>query len=457
MAWNREWGRRVLLAGFLLALPVGARAGVEGTHHDMRLYGVLGDQGVCSYCHVPHGAQGEVGLFARAGTGEGLGPIGSFCYSCHDGTVIPTALVEAPDGTVGIEALTRSHGFEIGRLATLTGGLETAASVYASGLVRIPDPANPPQRLDCNACHDPHAEQNPPFLKVALAELCQKCHGGRDGTGKGRWTAVEDRGLANWAHPVGMPVAETAYERVRGMPSERSFHAPDPVFDTPTPSAQELRRLDVHWQTGGRLLGPERAVGCATCHSAHLPRESLLVARAAPRPDRALCSGCHGGGTNPENPGVTPYYHPVLDSAHPPYVHDHASHGAVAANPNLPATGTLELFVKMPPDWPLGSGGQLLCETCHRAHRGTPGERLLRGGPSRALVICNECHGTGPQPVGQANVHHPVGQRDYSAAEHGGFPRQTSWFQGLGLPGDLTDGLQCVDCHVELAKSAHNW
>ncbi|MEW6490578.1 MAG: cytochrome c3 family protein [Thermodesulfobacteriota bacterium] len=445
-----------LVAAATLVLPGASGAAVEGTHHDMRLYGLFGDQGVCAYCHVPHGAQAEVGLFARAGTGEGLGPIGSFCYSCHDGTVVPTALVEAPDGSMGLEALTRSHGFEIARLGVLTGGLETAASVYASGLVRVADPANPPQRLDCNSCHDPHADQNPPFLKAPLADLCQKCHSGQGGAGRGRWTAVEDRGLSNWAHPVGMPVRESGLDRVRGKPWEMSFHGPDRFYDVPTPSREDLRRADVHWETGGHLLGAERQVGCPTCHSAHMPRPGLLASAGAASGEVMLCTGCHTDGLNRENPGATPYYHPVFESSLPPYVHDHASHGVVVDNPNIPSTGTMDLFVTLPKDWPLGGRSQLLCQTCHRAHRGVAGARVLRRGPQNALVACNECHGMGEQTAA-VNRHHPTGNKNYTDPAVAGFPLELGWRRGVGLPGDLTDGLQCVDCHVELAKSAHNW
>ncbi len=446
----------VLWATAWVGLGSAAWGGVENTHHDMRIYNLFEDKGVCEYCHVPHRAQGGENLFARAGASDALGPVGSFCYSCHDGTVIPTALVRAPDGSVGLDALMRSHGTDIGRMAAATGGLETAASVWASGLVKIPDPAAPPTRLDCTSCHDPHSDEHPPFLKRPMDELCTACHSGADRAGKGRWGGVADAGLANGPHPVGMPVRESPFDRVRGKPRERTYHAPAAVFDVPVPSPEALRRPNVHWETGGHLVGADKRVSCVTCHSVHLPAPHLLVARAAPDFEATVCSGCHGQGLDPRNPGATPYYHPVLAGSGPPYVHDHASHGPVEGNPNIPATGTLELFVKLPGEWPLSPTGELLCRTCHRAHQGVPGQRALRWSPSGAVVVCNECHRAGPQ-LAPTNWHHPVGQMNYVAPEAGGFPAAIAWGRGAETPGDLADGLQCVDCHVELAKSAHNW
>jgi hypothetical protein len=255
-----------------------------------------------------------------------------------------------------------------------------------------------------------------------------------------------------------MPVLESGKDKVRALPSEYSFPGPDAVFSAATPSAGEMQSPTIHWEMGGHLVGSGRAVSCNTCHSAHLPKPDLLVAYAGRKYsyDKTVCSGCHRKGENRENPGGTDYYHPVLDSSGPPYVHDHASHGLVPENPNLPATGTLELFVTIPREFPLSPKGELLCLTCHRTHQGVTGARCLRAGPKGAKVQCNECHGTGEQPQ-VANIHHPVSEKNYTAPEYGGFAKLTGWAWGPGLPGDLSDGLQCVDCHSELAKGAHNW
>jgi hypothetical protein len=52
------------------------------------------------------------------------------------------------------------------------------------------------------------------------------------------------------------------------------------------------------------------------------------------------------------------------------------------------------------------------------------------------------------------NSHHSTSWSDKSALLLG---RTLSWTTGSGEPGDLTDGLTCIDCHAGLAKGAHNW
>lgn len=458
---RRRRGAAAAAWALLQLIGAVAWAGVAGTHHDMRLFAAEEEQSVCAYCHVPHRAESEQGLFARGGTILQLGPVGNFCYTCHDGTVVPTALIEALDGSVGLDALAGSHGRVIERIEVVSAGLETQTSVFASGLVPIADAAAPPLLLDCNACHDPHSDQNPPFLKVPLERLCQACHSGRNGDGRGRWTTVDETGAENWAHPIGMPLADSGKDHVRGLPQELSFHGPDPVFDVQIPTVEELKSADVHWDTGGHLLGAGKEVGCVTCHSVHLPTEDLLVAAVATDPTEATCTGCHGATTGSQTPGVTPYYHPVFESSQPPYQHDHASHSDVS-DPSVPVVGEIDLHVAVPEEWPLTERQELTCQTCHRVHRGISGQKCLREGPFAAVVICNECHGVDLEGYELTrtytyNWHHPTGADDYTAGSPWKFPVELPWATGPERPGDLADGLQCVDCHTEWAKSAHNW
>ncbi len=437
----------------VLALWAGlAGAGVEGTHHDMRLYSLQGEQSVCAYCHVPHRAATDENLLAREGAYQSeLGRVGAFCYTCHDGTVVPTALVEAPDGTLGIEALTRSHGLTLSALADRTDGLETLANVQASGLVAPAEDGSLPDRMECTACHDPHNNENRPFLRLPLAELCAACHSGQDRQGDGRYTAVTDAGTRNRAHPVGMPVAWSGNDRTRPdqVEPEMTFNAVDPALRVPGLARSELGDPSRHWQTGGHLsdFGTDPGTGrvtCSTCHSAHSVGENLLVLPVADREQGTdpLCAGCHGQSGTPQNPGGTPYYHPVLGESVPPY--------ETSTVPHRP------LAVAVPEAWPLADRGSLLCTTCHRAHRGRPGAKCLRENPVGGPTVCDACHLADDDLVEAdlENAHHVTTTRDASGILGG---RALSWSGGSGTPGDLADGLTCPDCHTELAKSAHNW
>jgi predicted CXXCH cytochrome family protein len=439
----------VTAAVVALAVPGWVAAGVEGTHHDMRLYNLLEEQSVCAYCHVPHRAASDESLLAREGTRQQeLGRVGAFCYSCHDGTVVPTALVEAPDGTLGIDALVNSHGRVLGRLKEVSAGLEDEQSVRVSGLVEAdPDTGQLPQVMECTACHDPHNSTNRPFLVAPLEELCRRCHAGGDGLGRGRWTGTADRGAANGPHPVGMPVAFSGEDRAR--PEQV---APEMVFGTVAPALQvpwlaktELGDPNRHWQTGGHLGAPGSAVEgqvlCSTCHSAHSVGESLLVLPASDPEARAdpLCGGCHGLDGQPQNPGGTPYYHPVQEESAPPF--------ATTTVPSRP------LPVDIPAAWPVADDGSLLCATCHRMHQGRSGKRCLRDAGDGRAYSCDSCHDVEDDVSGE-NAHHLTSREDLSALLAG---RDLSWAGGAGEPGDLADGLTCIDCHTGLAKSAHNW
>jgi predicted CXXCH cytochrome family protein len=437
----------------MLLISQSALAGIENTHHDMGIYSEGSEEELCLYCHVPYGERSDEGLFSRVTPNiKDLGAVAAFCYySCHDGTVVPTALVEGPDGTLGLEVLVNSHGFEVDRLESVSSGMEDASNIYSSGVFdgRIGDTG----MLDCISCHNPHSNENPPFLQQPLERLCISCHSGLDRTGFGRWTSPDDDGPQDLAHPIGVAMGtfENAapYKTQNGM----SFHEPNEVFSVAMPDALQLQLIDVHWELGGHLFGEEREVDCSTCHSAHMPVANLLVAAATRNPEKAVCSGCHGEHENSPNPGATPFYHPVYEESLPPHVHDHADHGDI--DPNIPSVGPIELFISIPEEFSVTKKETLLCTTCHITHGGVEGAKCLRSGPKEWLggVICNECHGTGSYIVG-ANWHHPVSPEDFAQT---GFPRSLPWSEGPGLPGDLSDGLQCTDCHTEWAKNAHNW
>lgn len=452
--------RGLLSAAFLsasLALVAASPcvAGVENTHHDMRLVTGQDEKPLCGYCHLPHNALSEKGLFARdSGTESLLGRIGSFCYSCHDGTVSPKALIEAPNGDVGIKVLLNSHGFVPGRMAAKSAWLEDEKNLNASGLIdkKKDKSVAEEEEMSCLTCHDVHNAAYPPFLRVPLDSLCERCHSGSDMNGKGRYTKVEAAGADNLAHPVGMRVAPSGLDKKRNIPVETSFHGPDPVFNFPVLTHDEVVNPNKHWDLGGHLDGDKKHVGCSTCHSAHMPAKNLLVAAAAVNPAEVVCSGCHGDGKNPANPGVTKYYHPVFGESAPPYVHDHGTHDGTGLNQK---DNYFNLFVDMPGQYPIESDGTLTCLSCHTPHGGKAGHKALRPGSGDWLAqsICNDCHRYSEEQP-RPGMHHPITTRNEAELDFATLP---PWALGPGLVGDLADGLQCVDCHVELAKSAHNW
>ncbi len=433
---------RLMTAAVLLFFcPATARAVIGGTHHDMQKY-FISERGPCQYCHPPHKAGTERYLLSKDPPDNGLGIIGNFCYAaCHDGTTLAGTQVVAPDGTFGLRALQRSHGLMISRIAR--SGIENEENVAVSGLVK-----KNVLVMGCDACHEVHGSDYPPFLVADMSELCQRCHSGRDRYGKGRYSLITGRGkLLAGGHTIMAGYPEpTRGERHRGA---MSFKPVASALSVPTRSRDDLLDPLVHWDTGGHLAasegGSQSVVICSTCHSAHSTRKNLLVMEAGLPDELAspLCEGCH---VTPENrhanPGTTLYYHPVFEESIRPY--------ATSVFPHWP------LPIIVPRGWPVGRDGGLLCTTCHTPHDASEGTKNLRKNPGGRKIFCESCHVTVDDLGSAANSHHATGNEDYTMSESGGY-KNPSWCAGPGSPGDLADGLSCFDCHVELAKSAHNW
>jgi predicted CXXCH cytochrome family protein len=239
-----------------------------------------------------------------------------------------------------------------------------------------------------------------------------------------------------------MPVEDSANDRVRGGGPEQSFHEPHELFTVPAYTAEEIVNNDVHWQMGGHLSGADEVVTCSTCHSAHMPAENILVAYGAQEFQDVVCSGCHTDADNKANPGMTEFYHPALDESLPPY--------------QASTTAGFDLAIQIPPEFPVGEDDQLLCTTCHVAHRGWEGRKAIRSPAVDSLYICDSCH-LFDSNILEANSHHIVRYLDFTSTPPYAY-ENPSWWDGLdGTVGDLSDGLTCTDCHTELAKSAHNW
>jgi len=429
-------------------------AGVEDTHHDMGVFNLIATEevDVCSYCHFPgHKIRADEDFSSGIVEENYIGDMGAFCYACHDGTVVPTALIESPTGELGLAVLENSHGRSIAKMREVTDGLEGKENVSLSGLVEkdpLTDEIKP--FIECTDCHDPHSNKFPPFLRAPLGEICQRCHSGADYIGTGRYTSVADTGLDNQAHPVGMEVRWSANERryPEKEASEMSFGSIAPELRVPAQSAQALSSPIIHWSTGGHLESPGAEdplgkVSCSTCHSAHSVRETLLT---LPMHDintgyTPLCTGCHGEDSEPENPGGTPYFHPTFTESAMPY-----------DTSNEPKR---ELIIEIPSNWPMGGNGELTCNTCHRTHNGRVGMMCIRSvsGEEDQKHICNVCHRPDEDNYPE-NSHHITTAGDVSGVLEG---RMLSWYEKPGGPGDLEDGLMCIDCHKKLSRGAHNW
>ncbi|MBI5505234.1 MAG: hypothetical protein HY899_10565 [Deltaproteobacteria bacterium] len=221
------------------------------------------DNDLCVYCHTPHSAKTQRGLWSRAlepvryklyesSTTEARlqQPNGAsrLCLSCHDGT-----MASGSTSRQGQAAIARLTGRSV--LGTDLSDDHPISFVYDQSLVaRRRDLANPASliggaRLDssgqvqCTSCHDAHAERHPQFLVAdpAFSALCLACH--------------------------------------RPQHWEESAHAASPAS---TLGAGSLPGL------GYGRVGEN---GCASCHRSHgAEHPQRLLASAT---EEGVCLGCH--------------------------------------------------------------------------------------------------------------------------------------------------------------------
>jgi predicted CXXCH cytochrome family protein len=185
--------------------------------------------GLCVYCHTPHNATPQAGLWNRALSGATYQlyesttlkaqlkqPTGSsrLCLSCHDGTLAMGTLRAPQNG------LQPTLGLLTGRtvIGTNLSGDHPISFVYDSALAlsrgELADPLSLPQtlkldrnhELQCTSCHDAHEDRRPNFLRADTRNggLCLTCHTPTGWSGATHATSLATwNGLGNSPWPAG--------------------------------------------------------------------------------------------------------------------------------------------------------------------------------------------------------------------------------------------------------------
>jgi predicted CXXCH cytochrome family protein len=245
--------------------------------------------GLCVYCHTPHNASPQRGLWNRELSGATYQlyesttlkalvkqPTGSsrLCLSCHDGTLAMGTLRRAQNG------LQPTLGVLTGRtvLGTNLSGDHPISFVYDSALAanrgELADPMSLPavvkldhnRELQCTSCHDAHEDRRPNFLRMDTRNgaLCLSCH-----TPTGWSGSTHATSLATW---------------------NQAGSSPWPASAFPTVSDN----------------------ACENCHRPHAAGHgSALLAQ---RNEVANCTICHSGtvaARNIQNEFIKPSHHPI--------------------------------------------------------------------------------------------------------------------------------------------------
>ncbi|HEX9048769.1 MAG TPA: cytochrome c3 family protein [Verrucomicrobiae bacterium] len=199
----------VLFGALVAAVP--ARAGIQGTPHDMSGKG-WGTTELCKFCHTPHQAQSVVGapLWNHQSTTKsytlyssptfdpngGLtvtqpGPQSKLCLSCHDGTVAIDSYANSGVIRAGTHFMTSTN---------LVGGNGSLAAdhpiafIYNGALAASDKHLNTPVStrwvdagqtlplyngyMECATCHGVHDNTYTKFMRMSNAgsAMCMTCH-----------------------------------------------------------------------------------------------------------------------------------------------------------------------------------------------------------------------------------------------------------------------------------------
>ncbi len=348
----------------------------------------------CGGCHVVHGATGD-GLI-RSTSAEGL------CTSCHGEN--PSRSGRGPGTTTHLIGKSGPACLDCHRVHKTVGGkalLDKAAHdgrlcrrcherSFSAGAAESNHPAS--AEAACLACHRMHNAEKPGarrgLLAVAWAEAGTVCLKCHETVGQTTAGGV-------WNHPVGGPVAGDERNQAARLARSGAFFAP-----------------------GGKLT-------CLSCHRAHGGRAGTpqLVTNR-----EALCLYCHGAqnSLDPDQAAL---------GAHPVFVRPRRARVDAAF---LNAGGVT------------GPGGELICSTCHRAHRGRPGTPgLVLPRESYSCLLCHSRE-TSIASTGHSNARAPGSTQGPGAAGLcGGCHGEHGWRVPLGDPADGRTAIEriCLACH----------
>lgn len=440
--------KRTLLAAIAAVLlsATGAMAGVQNTPHDMVNTWTAGArQGICSYCHVPHSAQGARlwPSVPDAGIAASYGVVGSLCYSCHaTGVVLGTSTANGVSNTV-FNSAAGIYNHHLANPATASyPNTDTTAVNAASPVWPWTNSAVGP--MECTSCHNVHTQtaassvagyasarnflRSPYYLGTAdvpTEMFCDRCHANR--------TSPLSRNALG-THPVGGVVAP-------GDTARGGVHAGHVAGNITYPiSAGNL--VPLYEEEGGHTTTGLAAGGtvCWTCHQPHGADEKLIFQtryNTAALGASSICQSCHGTRPSLSEAADTFLFHPVNAGTDDDIVVRGGLNVTITvARPFSGNLGDSTSSYASVLNAYSGTSGEVVCLSCHGVHEAAPSTPIFRQEKiSVGTGICDDCH----QTV-MAGASHPVNVT--MTNEHGGV-----WPNTGGLP-LFTGNVRCETCHA---------
>lgn len=395
---------------------------------DINDHSPIAQSGDCSGCHDPHGADENKLLTAK---------VPGLCYECHDditGGSGKGGTVHSPVKEGSCTDCHNPHGGPAALLISRDVCYKCHDPYVAPQKGSIHDPV---ESGDCGQCHDAHASPEKGMLVNPETELCFRCHNKFQGPVV--HPPVESEKSCSSCHDphVGKAPALLAHEGMELCiqchdnpanpfhPDNKVLHSPidDDRKCTPchSPHAGEKKMLiklepelcytchdDVTVKKNGKeyefVHGPVNFGGCTGCHGAHAARQKYLLAAKGSH----VCLACHEDPAVDKNGNAWVSSHaPVKENCahcHTPHGSDYKEQlkddiytlcsGCHLAHPNHILDGEIAIsgrstMVRLPPDFPVTRGGQLVCTGCHLPH-GADFKPLFE---KKRMDICAKCHG----------------------------------------------------------------
>ena len=430
----------ILLFSLVLVFGMAAVAGADtiaNSNHDMIDHDNLGNaasqQGICSFCHLPHGAAGaklfDPTVIGSPGGGWADDPYAGVCYGCH-GT--GASLGQQGTATINLNVFdSSSHINEVDQLVTWTdisavGDLGSFPGYYTTGGASY---------VSCISCHNVHDNAVRPFLRNNdalddgtsgddlafgdLQTLCDDCHVDRELN-----AGVTDR----INHPSNTALAGTT----AGNASLYNYSGGNFASTTQdlfnsgwSDNTQKVAGAGGnHWNLGAKFSNVVTGnFNCGTCHMTHMNEETraafgqtdglidgsnvtgsavdwgynvMLVNDPAPSTGAVaeICVACHNITDANAGPGAVGYSHPFESQF---------GTSISVTNPDSEAKWGGSLGT---------STATIVCQSCHDMHFAVLGDTVAAGGDAvieetMLTGYCNDCHG-GAGGSFKPN-HHPTG------------------------------------------------
>lgn len=362
-------------------------ANVAGTKHDMYFLAKGTDPNVCSYCHIPHNAAGEKIWSTWANEARLTGSyttIGNMCYTCHDGTA-----TNKGQSTVFNTNL-QQHKITFGQ--------------------------------DCNMCHSVHDNTNGMFMNVPITQnfYCVSCHnaivnaGGLGdytytATSKGHHPSYFSASTRRFRHNTGSPPTgatcsachheitqrASSYNscglchEVHGGVNYSTINTSNPILrvdNTDSAFCASCHPVIVQNTNGGNKHpanlssgGSWGKIDCMSCHIPHQSSQDTVFILRNKNVDSAYCLTCHE--TTSSSSG------PKIGNGHPVNV---PLENTPVDPAKTPVGNTIDDDGFYGIDYPANSSN-VICESCHSAHRKGVASPLLRINNSGS-ALCLNCH-----------------------------------------------------------------